>query len=278
MPLGTLTELPAPKGATTNAIQILKNLAYIFCDIDGTLTGNNGRGHSSKLLDTLQRLMSHGLKIGLVSGRETLTVLAVHRIFDLNGPIISENGAELVLDPRHDETQRMKIGGLSLSQIATITQRLEAHGFGERCFIDPEKKHLVTLYPNEFPRHRPEDLPILCERVIAVLQPLANEIEISYSSAAIDICARGVNKGTGIQKMCETLFEPLSVVAFVGDSVNDLPAFEVVSRGGGWVALVRNEPAVKSCLQTCPRVYYARASASEGAVKFLEFFSRHRNL
>jgi len=256
----------------------LKNLEYILCDIDGTLTGINGRGHSPKLLDTLQRLISQGIKIGLVSGRETLTALAVHRIFDLNGPIISENGAELVLDSRHNETHRMKMGGLSLSQITTITQRLGASGLGESCFIDPEKKHLVTLYPNEFPRHRPEDLPILCERVIGVLQPLANEVEISYSSAAIDICARGVNKGAGIQKMCETMSVPLSAVAFVGDSVNDLPAFEVVSRGGGWVALVGDEPAVKACLQTCPRVYYARASVSEGAVEFLEFFSKHRNV
>lgn len=222
--------------------------------------------------------MSHGIKIGLVSGRETLTALAVHRIFDLNGPIISENGAELVLDPRDNETQRMKMGGLSMAQIATITQRLGVSGLGERCFIDPEKKYVVTLYPNEFPQHRPEDLPRLCEHVIEILLPFANEVEISFSSAAIDICARGVNKGTGIQKMCEILSVPLSAMAFVGDSVNDLPAFEVVSRGGGWVALVRNEPAVKSCLQTCPRVYYARASASEGAVEFLEYFSKHRNV
>lgn len=226
----------------------------------------------------MQRLISHGIKIGLVSGRETLTALAVHRIFDLNGPIIAENGAELVLDPRHNETHRVKMGGLSLSQIETITQRLGAYGLGERLFIGQEKKHLVTLYPNEFPRHRPEELPKLCELIIEALQPLINQIEISHSSAAIDISARGVNKGIGIPKMSESMSVPLSVVAFVGDSVNDLPAFEVVSRGGGWVVLVRDEPAVKSCLQAYPRVYYARTSASEGAVEFLEYFSRHRNV
>jgi len=256
----------------------LKNLEYILCDIDGTLTGINGRGHSPKLLDAMQRLISHGIKIGLISGRETLTALAVHRIFDLNGPILAENGAELVLDPRRNETHRMKVGGLSLSQIETIAQRLGACGLGERLFIDQDKKHLVTLYPKEFPRHRPEDLPGLCELIIEALQPLINQIEISHSSAAIDISARGVNKGIGIQKMCESMSVPLSAVAFVGDSVNDLPAFEVVSRGGGWVALVRDEPAVKSCLQAYSRVYYACASASEGAVEFLEFFSRHGNV
>ena len=256
----------------------MKNIEYILCDIDGTLTGINGRGHSPKLLDTIQRLISNGIKIGLVSGRDTLTAIAVHRIFDLNGPIISENGAELILEPHENERGLIHLGGLSQAQFDAIKQRLAGRGLLDRLFIGGEKNRLLTLYPNEFPRHHPDDLPALCRQVIDALQSLSVDVEISYSSAAIDISARGVNKGTGIQKMCEAMSLPLSAVAFVGDSVNDLSAFEVVGCGGGWVALVRDEPAVKLRLQAYPRVYYARESASKGTVEFLEFFSRHRNV
>ncbi len=252
--------------------QILKNIEYILCDIDGTLTGINGRGHSPKLLDTIQRIISNGIKIGLVSGRETLTAIAVHRIFDLNGPIIGENGAELILDPRQNETTCIKIGGLSRPQIDTIKQRLAEHGLLDRLFIDDEKKYLLTLYPREFPRHNPQDLPVLCQRVIQALQAMRAEVEITYSSAAIDISARGVNKGIGIQKMCCALNVPLSAVAFVGDSPNDRSAFEVVGRGGGWLGMVGDDPVVKEELKGYLYVYYASQSASEGAAEFMEFF------
>ncbi|HEX9654590.1 MAG TPA: HAD hydrolase family protein [bacterium] len=227
--------------------QILKNIEYSLCDIDGTLTGINGRGHSPKLLDTIQRLISNGIKIGLVSGRETLTAIAVHRIFDLNGrPTISENGAVLILEPHENERGMIHLGGLSQAQFDAVKQRLAGRGLLDRLFIGGEKNHLLTLYPNEFPHHRPDDLPALCRQVIDALQSLSVDVEISYSSAAI--------------------------------SVNDLSAFEVVGCGGGWVALVRDEPAVKLRLQAYPRVYYAHEYASKGTVEFLEFFSRHRNV
>lgn len=253
----------------------LQRLTVILCDIDGTLTGAHGRGHSVRLMPLIQQLIAGGVRIGLVTGRETLTAKAVHRIFDLNGPIIGENGAELILDPRQNETTGIKIGGLSRPQIDTIKQRLAEHGLFDRLFIDDEKKYLLTLYPKEFPRHNPQDLPALCQHVFQALHAMRAEVEISYSSAAVDISARGVNKGTGIQRMCCALNIPLSAVAFVGDSPNDRSAFEVVGRGGGWLGMVGDDPVVKEELKGYPYVYYASQPASEGAAEFMEFFLKY---
>lgn len=256
----------------------MQHIRLVLCDIDGTLTGPRGRGHSEKLLPAMQRLIALGLQIGLVTGRESLTAKAVHRIFDLNGPIVAENGAELIPRPHEDERAILVVGGLTKSQRDAIENRLAEHGLFERVFVDNDKKYLLTLYPKEFPHHNPEDLPLLSQQVIAALQPMAAEIEISYSSAAIDISARGINKGRGIRELCRALHIELSSVAFVGDSPNDRSAFEVVGRGGGWLAMAGDDPAIREELQRFPNVYFASHTASTGAVEFMESLVKHKNL
>ena len=246
-------------------------IRLLLCDLDGTLTGPTGRGHSVRLVPLLNDLMARGTKIGVVSGREMVTALAVHRLFDLNGPIIGENGAEAILDPQHDEANRVNLGGLAPPQLDHIREQLQAHGLLARMFIDREKRYMLTLYPNEFPKHRPEELPQLREAVADALRSFGNSIEITYSSAAVDVSAHGVDKGSGIQKTCELLNLPLAAVAFVGDSANDRSAFTVVGRGGGWLAYVGRDATLERELQEFSKVYYARESASEGTAEFMQF-------
>jgi len=253
-------------------LQGLHDIQLILCDVDGTLTNANGRGHSPRLMPLVQKIMQRGVKIGLVTGRETLAACVVHRIFDLTGPIIGENGAELILAPQEDERSTMTLGGLSPAQIDNIKQRLVANGLLERLFIDHAKKFMLSLYPKEFPHHRPEALPELCQRVVEALRDFNTALEISYSSAAIDISAKHINKGAGVRKLCEEMNLKLSAVAFVGDSSNDRTAFEYVGHGGGWLAFVGHDPAIKRALQNYPRIYFAQRYASEGTAEFLKFF------
>lgn len=254
------------------SLQRQYHIKLILCDIDGTLTSANGRGHSPRLMPPMRKIMQHGVKIGLMTGREALSACVVHRLFDLNGPIIAENGAELILAPQEDEHSSVIIGGLSSMQIDNIKQQLVANGLLERLFIDHAKKWMLSLYPKEFPRHRPEALPALCQYVVEALRDFNTELEISYSSAAIDISAKHINKGAGIRKLCEVINLKLSAVAFVGDSSNDRAAFDGVGIGGGWLAFVGHDPAIKRALQDYPRVYFAQRYASEGTAEFLEFF------
>ena len=116
---------------------------------------------------------------------------------------------------------------------------------------------------------------MLSQRVFQALQAMRAEVEITYSSAAIDICVRGVNKGIGIQKICSAVTAPLSAVAFVGDSSNDRSAFEAVGHAGGWLGMVGDDPVLKEELKGYPYVYFASQSASEGAAEFMEFFLRN---
>ena len=83
-----------------------------FFDIEGTLTGIGGRGHSPKLLPALQKLMSMAT-VGLFTGRDASYAKAFHRLFDLNGPIIAENGCALLPDFATDETSYLNFGGFT---------------------------------------------------------------------------------------------------------------------------------------------------------------------
>ncbi len=206
----------------------LRFVKLLLCDIDGTLTGASGRGHSARLMPLMRQLMERGVKIGVVSGRDTLSALSVHRLFDLNGPIIGENGARLILDPVGDEWRSRKCGGLSSSQKAALMRVIHRRGLFGRFAVDPGKESMLTLVPTGFRPHAPDALPAWSGRLAAALKPWLSDLEVTYSSLAIDICARGTNKGKGIALACRALHTAPGAVAFVGDSSNDRSAFEFV--------------------------------------------------
>ncbi len=253
----------------------MSNIKLLLCDIDGTLTGTNGRGHSPRLLPLLRQLMSRGVAIGLVTGRETLSACAVHRIFDLNGPIVAENGAEIILDPAANEWDARRSGGLASSRLARLAEKIATSGLLEHLRIDGEKKHMLTLFPKSFPRHRADELPVWSQRVATALQEELADFEITYSSAAIDISARDTDKGRGIELVCELLQVAPRTAAFVGDSNNDQAAFDFIRRGGGWLACVGTDQAVKNSLQDYARVYFAQQHAAEGAADFFQYLLEH---
>jgi 3-deoxy-D-manno-octulosonate 8-phosphate phosphatase KdsC-like HAD superfamily phosphatase len=246
-----------------------RTIRLLLCDVDGTLTGADGRGHSARLLPAMQRLMARGVKIGVVSGRDTLSVWVVHRLFDLNGPIIAENGAEMILRPAKGACHARACGGLSPRRIAALVRMIAGQGLLQHVSIDPGKKRMLTLYPNRLAG----DLSALSRRVAAIVKNSLPGLDITCSSAAIDICARGVNKSKGIAIACRSLRMSPGAVAFVGDSRNDQAAFEYVGRHGGWIAFVGTEEVIKESLRDYPRVYFPRERGSEGSAEFIEFLS-----
>ncbi len=226
----------------------------------------------------MQQLMARGVRIGLVSGRDILSAGAVHRLFALNGPIIAENGAEMIFHPEKDERSARVCGGLSSSDVAALVRKIAERGLFESLSIDQGKRRMLTLYPRRFSRHEPRELPALSQRVAAALEGSLSDLEITYSSAAIDICARGTNKATGIALTCKSLRTAPAAVAFAGDSNNDQAAFDFVRRSGGWVAFVGTDQTVKRSLQDYPRIYLARQRASQGTAEFMQFLLDHESL
>ncbi len=240
----------------------------IFFDIEGTLTGINGRGHSPQLSPSLRRLM-YNATVGLLTGRESSYACAVNRLFDLNGPIIAENGCELIPDFKNDETVLINYGGLTQEQKLWVVTELETHGIFASMYTDPKKQYMVTLYMKEFPNHRLEQIVEQHRKVQAILAG-KNELEVSHSSAAVDINPRGVNKRSALLRYCREQGIPLNRVGFVGDSLNDLSAFEAVGNGRGKIAIVGDSTDLKRRLKQF-NPYCSQQIGSEGTVEFIDY-------
>lgn len=239
-----------------------------FFDIEGTLTGIGGRGHSPKLLPALQKLMGKAT-VGLFTGRDASYAKAFHRLFDLNGPIIAESGCALLPDFARDETSYLNFGGFNDDQKRYIREKVGAAGILDAMYEDTEKRFMVTLYPNSFPNHSIDEVLRGFDRVKEVFAG-DEDIVVTHSSAAVDLYPKGINKGIAIQKYCAEHGIPLSEVCVVGDSLNDLSAFETVGEGGGLIVVVDDHADLKSKLEKYDNVVYTKKNASEGVVEFVD--------
>ena len=245
----------------------------VFFDIEGTLTGPGGRGHSRRLGEQFDRLIDRDVIVGLLTGRDASYAKGVNRLFDLNGPIIAENGCALIPDLRHDETGEINFGGLDSDLKEQIRDTLSQSGILSGMYEDPQKMYMFTLYLNSFPNHDPKEIIRMHHLVEPLLAGIPG-LEVSYSSAAVDINPTGVNKGSAVAKYCRENSYNLSSVAFVGDSANDRTAFEAIGEAGGKLALVGDSEELRELLQRFPDVYHSKQKASEGTVEFIDVLLR----
>lgn len=242
----------------------------IFFDVEGTLTGPNGRGHDERLMRSFSILKSKKRALGLCTGRDSLYAKALHRVFDLNGPIIAEAGCELIPTYSHFETESKNMGGFTANEKIEILSKLEIEGVLSKMNSDDKKQYMITLYPNGFPNHREQDLLdgyLVTKRSLSVFSRLV----VTHSSAAVDIVPQGVSKGATIISYCEAEEIPLDKVAYIGDSWNDLSAFEAVGHGGGVVGYVGKDETILQSLDSY-KTLRSHEYGSSGVVELLEKF------
>ncbi|MAF35617.1 hypothetical protein CL622_00685 [archaeon] len=65
------------------------------------------------------------------------------------------------------------------------------------------------------------------QQVCGFLSMYKSSIEITHSSSAVDIMPEGVTKGTALRHLADSLAISLEHVLFIGDSRNDISAFNV---------------------------------------------------
>ncbi len=79
------------------------------------------------------------------------------------------------------------------------------------------------------------------QRVKKELSEFEKSVEITHSTAAVDITPRGINKGTGLGFATRESGVELSEILYIGDSEGDFPAMEIA----GFVACPAN--ATEGC-------------------------------
>ncbi|MBV9125397.1 MAG: HAD family phosphatase [Planctomycetes bacterium] len=187
-------------------------------DYDGTLATQGKVGPTT--LKALERLLTTGRKLLLVTGRELPDLQSTYDRLDLFHLVVAENGAllywpatgqEKLLGPRPTEK---------------FVQTLRDRGVGP---ISVGRVIVATWEPHE-------------TVVLEVIRDLGLDLQVIFNKGAVMVLPAGVNKATGLAAALKELnLSPHQVVA-IGDAENDLAFLRFCECS---VAVANALPAVK---------------------------------
>jgi len=223
--------------------EFLTEIELVVLDIDGVIT----EGESSALdLDFLGQLaaMNRAARtdeslpaITLCTGRPAPYLELMLQVIDGPLPGIFENGAGLYLPKTYRFTPHPSLADGNM--IASVRQRLEEQLISTgAAYFQPGKEYTLTLFASD--PNRTGELEGLAR---SALGPLADSIELVYSTSCLNILPRDIDKGKGVQFLSQQTGVPEGRMLGVGDSDVDLPFLE---RVGHSAAPANAGPAVKA--------------------------------
>jgi Cof subfamily protein (haloacid dehalogenase superfamily) len=233
-------------------------------DIDGTLLGSDERP-SPRTLAALRAAEEAGWVVVLATGRPPRYVDPAVEALAVHGFAVCNNGATV-----YDPVERRIVREVELSRAVAleVVDRLRGiepglifaadWGFelaAEQAWLDhihwpvpsdihigPAEEFLTGAVAKLFAFHPAIDSDELAHRTRGLLHDLA-EVTSSSGSGVIEICARGVTKGSALARVAADLgIGPEDVVAF-GDMPNDT---EMLQWAGLGVAMGNAHAAVKA--------------------------------
>jgi hydroxymethylpyrimidine pyrophosphatase-like HAD family hydrolase len=168
----------------------------LACDYDGTLAWDGMV--SDETMAALDRLLSSGRRLIMVTGRELPDLMTVFPRLEIFERIVAENGALLY----RPSTRESKVIGEEPPKpfIAALKARGVPFSLGSSI--------VATWTPHE-------------QAVIEVIRNLGLELHVVFNKGSVMVLPSGVNKGTGLQAaLMEMGLSPHNVVG-VGDAEND---------------------------------------------------------
>lgn len=194
-------------------METARRLKLIMADIDGTLN-EGGDTVIPQIIEVVLGLEAKGILVGLVSGRTGPMLQKMAALLDINGPLISENGALARLTPSSVPLDL----GYSRQPAATALARL------------------YDLYPGKISERwdnneRLIDIVFQAEGIpIEELRNQVPDVQVLDSRYIMHLMQKGISKG-------KTLLDILPLIAggkiktdevmVAGDSTTDLSLFEL---------------------------------------------------
>ncbi len=253
----------------------------IATDLDGTFLDSN-RQVSDVNRAAVQECLEAGIIFCLASGRGISTMEPIAANINLAGPIVSSNGAyvtglqgedvhhfsvplearTLIVDYAEQNNIHLNCyerRNISFSQRGAFAdmyvQRTGCNpvilDLGDIRTIEPTKL-LYIDHPQNIVRYRAEIEPLLAPYGISVVIS-----EPDY----VEFLPPGINKGVGLQKLCQHLNIDQSEVAAIGDWWNDI---EMVAWAGVSAAVANAAPEVKAVAK-----YHVPSNDQNGAADFV---------
>lgn len=232
----------------------MMEVKLVICDIDATLV-NEKKELMPRTKNALIQLHNRGIYFGIASGRPVDELKKNKEYWNLPFDfdfVIGMNGAELWDNVHKKEYSYFKMKKEWLKETIDLMKPIECNPFvywnGKiRCVhVDDMMKHSAStshkelevvdvskLYENENAkimfRMKEEDMP-KAEELVA-LHPNPYYVGFKTQSTLLEFCDRRINKGYGLQKICELNdFEMENIVAF-GDTTNDNEMLQVAGLG-----------------------------------------------
>ncbi|MCP4166186.1 MAG: HAD family phosphatase [Chloroflexi bacterium] len=241
-----------------------KPIRLILFDIDGTLTD----GEATPLdLDLMARLaeMNRASRadperpaVTLCTGRQPSYAEAMLQAIDGHVPAIYENGCGLYVPHPYAFVPHPLVEQSTTFEPAKklLEDALVPSG---RAFFQAGKDHSLSIYA-----HNGDDTQRLYEWSCQALGDLRDEVSIAYAASCLNVMPRGIDKGTGLDMLCEkTGYRPGEILA-VGDSDNDL---EFLAKAGVSAAPANANVRIKALVD-----YVSPYETSLGIRDILRYF------
>ena len=227
-------------------------LKALLTDIDGTITTPDRR-ISAGSIELIRSLVDSGTEVVLASGNTSCFMDALCKMIGTKGTFIAENGGVF----RIGFSGQPVIRG-DQAVVRTALKTVQDH------FL--EKGITLDLYS---PNYRFSDLAfgrtVSSDEVRQVLRD--QPVQVIDTGFAIHLQAPGINKGTALVELAETMgLSPEDFLA-IGDSVNDIAMLKTAGIG---ITVANAHPDTKAAAQ-----YVSQKEYGDGFVEAMEKYSSY---
>jgi trehalose 6-phosphate phosphatase len=234
-----LSAPPFPDAIADKMASLAQEPLALFLDVDGTILDLAERPGDvvtpPGLVASLRRIERRlAGALALISGRP---IDELDRLFDpLRLRASGVHGAEMRFDPGLAPISAPGVGALPQSLLADLTQAVAAF---PGAFVENKHFSFTVHY-----RMALESERRLREAVIRLIDSSQIPVEVMSAHCAIELKARGCNKGSAIAAFLSTPPFRGRTPVFIGDDATDESGFAIVAARGGYAFSVgKRRPA-----------------------------------
>ena len=192
--------------------ELARQTRLVVTDFDGTLTGVDG-SLGAGVFEAIRQLETHGITVGLASGRTISRLDSVAQDLGLSGILIAENGGVARLKPKGELVEL----GYSRQPATEALEKLKAlfPGLIKEREDNQERRVDVVIWPQGVD--------------IKTLKKHLGDTQLLYSGYMLHLMQKGVSKGRTLLRLLGQIgdgsLSPDEVMVF-GDSETDVSLFE----------------------------------------------------
>ncbi|MBS9783060.1 MAG: HAD family phosphatase [Pasteurella sp.] len=193
----------------------------VILDIDGCITDGKGESIDLVALELLkQKIHQTPVSTTLCTGRPAVYVESIAQMLDIQNWCICENGAYLYHTVTENIIYHPNVIQKTRRRLQAIKNQLTTDDlFPQISKIELGKEICISLNPIDI------DVAYLYKRIKEKFND--NDLNITFSTTAVDITPQNVNKGSGLLMLSELEGFDLSDTIGVGDAKGDLPFLEL---------------------------------------------------